>query len=117
MRPFEDVRNGGIKELGGDPEKPRGPGRMRHEGSRHLHAAFPIGSKSKTGAQMGYGTLLWPPTSPSRSMQRIKDGLFPQRSSPCEPVLEGKTGGRGAGPVGKEASAGVGQAGPQPGRL
>lgn len=105
MCPFEDVRNGGIKELGGEPEKPRRPGRMRSEGPLHLPAAFPIGSKSKTGVQTGYGTLLWPPTSASKSVQRIKDGLFPQRSSPCEPVLEGKAGGCGEGSGGKEASA------------
>ena len=78
---------------------------MRSEGPLHFPAAFPIGSKSKTGVQTGYGTLLQPPTSASKSVQRIKDGLFPQRSSPCEPVLEGKAGRRGAGPGGKEASA------------
>ena len=112
MCPFEDIRNGGIKELGGDPEKPRRPSRMRSQGPLHLPAAFPLGSKSKTGVQAGYGTLLWPPASLPKSMWRIKDGLFPREAAHVSQCWRGKLGDW----WGKKASAGAGQAGRAPAR-
>lgn len=88
---------------------------MRSQGPLHLPAAFPPGSKSKTGVQAGYGTLLRPPASPPKSVWRIKDGLFPREAGQMSQCWRGKQGDV----VGEESlcRSGAGRQGPSSGGL